>query len=127
MKYADENPEFLGRIPHIIKLNDINEDTIKEIINDKIEEFTKNLNNTVKIDSKLKNIILDIYKTDESAKLYGVRFLNKIFSKLEIEVTYNNKNPQKTIENLLYDMLDEPNNKIKIEKSKTDIQKTHTH
>lgn len=109
MKYVDENPEFLGRIPHIIRLNDVNEDIIEEIIDSKIKEFTEVFNNEVRIDSNLKNIMLDIYRIDKSSKSYGVRFLNKMFSKLEIEAAYSEE-PQKTVENLLHEWLNKMKN-----------------
>lgn len=110
--YALDSQEFIGRIPHIVKLNAINLEAIGSILDDAINTFSsglKALGVDINIDEKCKKDILEIYSNDELSKDYGARYINKILAKIE-EAVVVSENPQLE----LYKTLNELKSKLGI-------------
>ncbi len=95
--------EFIGRIPHIVMLNAINTEIINSILDGRINTFSSNLKSlgvNINIDEKCKKDILEIYSHDGLSEDFGVRYIDKIFAKIE-EAVVSSESPQSELHKIL--------------------------
>lgn len=99
-------PELVGRMGKIIKLNDLDLDTMKEIIrNSDKSDYKKEINfittRGIKIDTKLEEEIVEEIAKIAMSKKIGARAINSIVTEMFTDILFDISDPEEEYSELL--------------------------